>query len=351
MGIGEHIKKASHTFRQSLGRKEEVGSAQSASGDIASESSSSLLQALTGPVGDIGEFYFPPDLIGGICPRVAGKEEEIVWNAAAEACDSERVHVVWQSFGNCIWYLAVRSADLASHINSWCPLAALLPTARDAENLPLCYTYFGEEMAVLMVVTVEELHIFRGTAAVVRAKAERTVRELGDKARTINVDLFRIGQMTPVPWYSASLFEDRARRILSTVSVLASLLIVGMSFLVWLSASMAMIAARHDLASALEHTQVKTMTLLRNAEGLRSSPLREQISKFLNVNDGLLSLNGFLTVYDIKEQTTRWRAIVPPSATADRISAMGGKNIESNDQGVVIGNDAEIEYEASKEKR
>ena len=352
MGIGEHIKQAGLAFRQALDRKGSGGDpAASESGYSLSESSTSMLHALTGSVGDIEDFYFPPDLIGGICPRIAGKEEEIVWNAAAEACDSERVHVVWQGFGSYIWYLAVRSADIASHAHSWCPLAALLPTARDAENLPLCYTYFGEELAVLMVVTTEELHIFRGTAAVVRAKTERTVRELGDKARTINVDLFRIGQMTPVPWYSASLFEDRVRRVLSTVSVLASLLIVGLSFLVWLSASMAMIAARHDLTEAQENTKIKTMNLLREAEGSRSSPLREQIAKFLNVNDGLLSLNGFLTVYEIKERVTRWRAVVPPSATADRISAMGGRNIESNDQGASIGNDAEIEYEANKEKR
>jgi len=76
--------------------------------------------------------------------------------------------------------------------------------------------------------------------------------------------------------------------------------------------------------------------------------LRDQIEKFLNVNDGLLGLNGFLNVYEIKDGKTRWRAQVPPSATADRITAIGGKNIEATDQGVAIGNDAEIIYEAEK---
>jgi hypothetical protein len=332
---------------------EESGAEDSAvqSTDIVSESSSSMVKALIGSVGDLGEnFYFPPELIGGTCPRIAGEEEEIVWHAAAEACDSERVHVVWQTFENRIWYLAVKSADLASHANSWCPLAAVLPAMKGAGTPPVCYTYFGEEIAVLMIVTPDGLQIFRGTGPIVRAKAERTARELGP-APIINLDQDRIDQMVPVPWYSVSLFEDRARRILATISVMASLIVMGISFLIWATSSMTQVASRHQLADALDRTQNKSMELVNMAQGLRSSPLREQIEKFLLVNDSLLSLNGFLNVYEIKDKVTRWRAIVPPSATADRITAMGGKNIEVTPQGVAVGNDAEIQYEKTKEKR
>jgi hypothetical protein len=260
------------------------------------------------------------------------------------------VHVVWRSAGNRIWYLAVRSSDLASHANSWCPLGSLLPTEKDVGDLPILYTYFGDEIAVLMVVGAEELHIFRGTGPVVRAKAERTARELGN-VQTVNIDLYRIGQMTPSPWYSASLFEDRARRILATGSVMVALAIVGLSFVVWLLASMAMISSRHDLTEALGNTRDKSMELMHEAESMRGSPMRGQIERFLNINDGLLSLNGFLNIYEIKDGVIRWRAIVPPSATADRISGIGGKNIETNDQGVAIGNDAEIEFEATAKRK
>jgi hypothetical protein len=358
MAIGEQMKKLQFVGTQALknvlnSNKGEQDPAAPETvikpNENVSESSNDMIRALVGGVDVVGEFYFPPDLIGGTCPRIAGEEEEIVWNAAAEACDTERVHVVWQSVGNRIWYLAVRSSDLATHTDTWCPLATMLPSEKDIADLPICYTYFGEEIAVLMVVGVEELHIFRGTGPVVRAKAERTARELNN-CQIINIDLFRIGQLTAVPWYSASLFEDRARRILAAVSVAASLAIVGLSFLVWLSASLAMISARHESADALDRTQTKSMELMRQAEAMRASPMREQLEKFLNVNDGLISLNGFLNVYEIKDQKTRWRAVVPPSATADRISAIGGKNIEATDQGVAIGNDAEVEYEATRRK-
>src|ERR1700722_3372783 len=59
------------------------------------DTASSLSKTLTGGVGSIGEFHFPSEVVGGCCPRVVGQEEDIVWNAAAEICDTERVHVVW----------------------------------------------------------------------------------------------------------------------------------------------------------------------------------------------------------------------------------------------------------------
>lgn len=359
-GQVEQIKRAARSLKEGLAKSlngapeaSEASALEKKGADTAfSESSTSYMRSLVGPVTDIGDFYFPPDIIGGVCPRVAGEEEAIVWNAAVEACDSERVHVVWQSIGNRIWFLAVKSADLASNPNAWCPLAALLPTTKDMANAPCCYAYYGEEFAVMMVVAPEELRIFRGTGSVIKAKAERVEREYGGKMNAVTIDLFRIGQMTPVPWYSVSLFEDRARRILAAVSVFVSLGIVGFSFLVWLLASMAAVSARHDLAETQERTQTKTLQLMKMAENMRSSPLRERIEKFLGVNEGLLAINGLLNIYSIKDQVIRWKALVPPSVTADRISALGAKNMETTDKGVLIGNDAQIDYEKmSKEKR
>jgi len=349
MDNGEYVKKITLVVKQ--GDKGSSGDGTSSvfgDEDIASESSSSLIRSLVGAVTDVTDFFFPPDVVGGVCPRVVGHEESIVWNAAAESCDSERVHVVWQAVDNLIWYLAVRSSDLASNPSSWCPLASLLTVVKDKSKLPVCYTYYGEEFAILMVITMEELHIFRGTAAVIKAKAERLAREHGGEAGIVTVDPFHIGQMKPIPWYSASLFEDRARRILASISIFASLTILGISFIVWLMASMAAMSAQRDLDAAKERTQQKVLVLLRNAEEMRSSPLREQIKDFLNVNDGLLSMNGLLTVYEIKGKNVRWRAVIPPSTTADRISALGGKTIETTEKGVAIGNDAEIKYEETK---
>jgi hypothetical protein len=309
------------------------------------EATSSLSKILTGAPSHISEAYFPPNVIGGSCPRVVGEEEQIVWNAAAEACDSERIHVVWQVADEKIWFLAVHSSDLSSHPNSWCPFAALLPGMKNAQPSPVCYTYYGDEIATMMTITSDGLQIYRGTNLIVRAKAERTAREHGN-APMIELIPDRISTLTPVPWYSLSLFEDQARRILAAVAMVFSIGITLVAFLVWMAASLALITARHNLEDALLRTEDKTLQLMADAQKIRSSPMRDQIAAFTDLNDGLLDLNGFLEVYDIKAGKARWRALVPSNVTADRINALGGKTIETKTQGTVIGNAAELEYEA-----
>jgi len=310
------------------------------------DSASSLSKVLMGTAGMMGEFYFPSELIGGTCPRIAGEEEEIVWNAAAEACDSERVHVVWQSVENKIWYLAVRSSELASHPNTWCPFAALLPGMKTAAAPPVCYTYYGDESATMMMITSDGLQIYRGTGLVVRAKAERSAREMGD-APIVELVPDKILELNSVPWYSLSLFEDRARRILAAMAVFTALIFAGVSFLVWLTASLSLIAAKNDLTKTLADTESKTLELMRTVERSRSSPMRDQLAAFAALNDGLLTVDGFLQVYEIRDGKARWRAIVPPNVTADRINELGGKNIETTPQGVAIGNAAQIDFEAT----
>ncbi len=325
--------------------------AQVAERDVGAEdSSSSLAKALIGSIGQVEEAYFPPNVIGGSCPRVVGEEEQIVWNAAAEACDSERVHVVWQVADDKIWYLAVHSSDLSSHPNGWCPFAALLPGMKNAMPTPVCYTYYGEEMATMMTVTSDGLQIYRGTNLIVRAKAERTSREHGN-APIIELVQDIILTLAPVPWYSVSLFESHARRILATLSILVSLGITLTAFLVWLLASLSLIASHQDLAEALARTQDKTLQIMVGAQKLRASPMRDQIATFTELNDGLLDLNGFLEVYQIKDGQTRWRALVPSNVTADRINALGGKTIETKTEGTIIGNAAELEFESAQGSR
>lgn len=320
-----------------------VSTALAASG---ADATSSIARALGGPTTLIEEFYFPPDIIGGMCPQVPGAEEETAWNAAAEACDSERVHIVWQSFDSRVWYLAIRSSELASHPHSWCPFSALLPGMKESLTPPVCYTYYGEEIASMMTITEDGLHIYRGTNPIVRAKAERTARELGNAA-IIDLIPDRIVGFAPVPWYSVSLFEERARRVLATASVMLSLALTGLTFFVWLLAGVSLVSSRHNLADALARTEAKTLELMESAQNLRATPVRDELTRFVDLNEGLLDLNGYLEIYAIgKDAKIRWKATVPSNVTADRINALGGKTIDTKANGTVIGNAAEIDFEA-----
>jgi len=302
------------------------------------DSSSSVPRAMTGAVGALADYYFPPDLIGGCCPRIVGEEQEIVWNAAAEAADTERVLVVWQARGDKIWYVAVRASQLSSHPNTWCPFSSLLPGMADALDPPVIYTYYSDEAATMMVLLPDGLQIYRGTSSVIRAKAERASRELGD-AGIVDLIPDRIQKLTPMPWFSLSLFEERARRVLATFSVLGAVTMAAVALMVWFLAAMVSISARIDAATVMERSEARSAELLRLAQNQRASPMREQLGRFADVNDGLLNLNGYLEIYLIEGNRARWRAIVPASTTSDRIKDLEGQTLGTTDLGVIIGSD------------
>lgn len=302
------------------------------------EGQSSFARALVGSLGALGDFYFPSELIGGCCPRVVGEEKDVVWNAAAEAADTERVHVVWQAKGERIWYLAVRSAELSSQANTWCPFASLLPGMKDSADPPTIYTYFSDESATMMTVLSDGLQIHRGTSSVVRAKAERMAREL-DGAPVIELVPDRIEKLTPIPWYSLSLFEDRARRVLASFSILGAVVIAAFAMIVWLTAAMATVSAHADLNEIKQRSESKSLQLLKSVQAQRASPMREQLARFADVNDGLLALNGYLEIYVVQGNKASWRAVLPANVTSDRIKELGGQTLDATPQGVVIGSD------------
>jgi hypothetical protein len=61
----------------------------------------------------------PNELVGGSVPYITGMEEEAVWNAAAQACGTERVHYIYTVENNRCWYLALPSSALASYPHCW----------------------------------------------------------------------------------------------------------------------------------------------------------------------------------------------------------------------------------------
>lgn len=288
----------------------------------------------------LSNYYFPNELIGGVCPRIAGQEREIAWHAATEACDTERVQLIWSVSGDKIWYLAARSAEFASHAHTWCPFASFLPGRADAYPAPVCYAYYSDEIAVLMTVTDDSLQVHRGTSTVVRAKAERVARELG-MAKVVALDPDVIMKIQPAAWHSVTLFEDRLRRMLSTIVVGFGLFFASIAFFIWLFAVIGIMQQHRQLEDIQDRTRQKTMDLMNDVERMRASLLREQVARFAELNEGLVQVGGWMKFYQIKLSKIRWRAAVPPSVTGDKIKELGAKLLTTNDQGVLIGTDSE----------
>ena len=91
--------------------------------------------------------YLPSDLVGGSLPHIPGTEDEAVWNAASQACSTEKVHYCYSVDQNRIWYLACPSSSLASNPDSWCPLGAALPGNSEYWDRQTVYIYEQEGAA------------------------------------------------------------------------------------------------------------------------------------------------------------------------------------------------------------
>lgn len=117
---------------------------------------------------------------------------------------------------------------------------------------------------------------------------------------------------------------------------------------------MTTVSAHADLEVIQERSARTSVNLLKMVQAQRASPMREQLAEFADVNDGLLSLNGFLEVYIIKRNQATWRAIIPPNVTSERIKELGGQTLDSSDdRGVLIGSsrDALMIDKSGKRKR
>jgi len=283
---------------------------------------------------DLVGIHIPAEVVSGTCPRIPGKEEEMVWHAASEACDSERVSFVWSVDQGCVYFIAVRSADLVSAPGTWCPLAALLPGMPDARPGLACYLLEAPEESVLMVVGNGFIRVVRGSLAVMRSKAEREAASLG------GVEIVRLaaimGSLRPVAWRSLGLLDDRARRVAGRALVLSGVSAAVLSVGAWWAAmaSFAVQEARHDLVR--QEAATATARVVEQAAALVSSQARSELGALVGLNQDMIELGGVLERYEIADGQVSWTAVVPPSTTADRIQAMGARTLEVRDGMAVV---------------
>lgn len=288
----------------------------------------------------INTYHFPAEMIGGSCPHVKGEEEALAWNAAAEACASERIHLIWREHDNRVWYLAVRSSDMASHASTWCPFASVLPGCPDARPAPVVYTYYSDEAATLMAVDRDSLRIIRGTSSVIKAKAERLAREMNG-AEIVDLVPDTIITMKAVMWDSLSLLENRARRFFAVASVMSAIVLTLLAVFIWFSASIMQLGYKSELKDLQERTNIAVMQLQQTAQVLRTSEMREQVAAFVRLNESLIGVQGWMKLYLLQGGNLRWWAVVPPNLTSERIQEIGAQTIENSDDGLVIANSKE----------
>lgn len=261
--------------------------------------------------------YLPAELIGGGIPYVPGMEEESVWNAACQACATEKVHYVYTVEDNRVWYLACPSSSLASAPDSWCPLAAALPGNSEYWDKQSVYIYEKDGLASALRWDHEtgRLQIFFGAARTILPR----IQSMEANFITINPQIADI-----VPWQNKQLrSEQLARgtaRILVLSGVLVNLLLLGFMAIQYIAINF-MDRKLEDVSAATEDASMK---LVQKASDLSRNEVLKYTVRVQELLDDLGKIDGTLVRFEVgKGGKLEWEALVPAAYSTGVMSVKG----------------------------
>lgn len=250
--------------------------------------------------------YLPGELIGGSIPHIPGTEDEAVWNAAAQACATEKVHYCYAVEGGRCWYLAIPSAALASNPDSWCPLAAALPGNSEFWDKETVYLYEQEGSAAALRWDPEthRMQVYIGASRTLLPR----IQSMDANFVTINPDIANV-----IPWRNRALRTEKLSRaagrtlLLSGLGLLMAILLVLVLQYGWT------VLLHRDLAKVRQDTDKASNDLMINAYNALQSDTIKHMVKIQELLDTLRTIEGTLVKYEVVKGKTTWVALVPKS--------------------------------------
>lgn len=248
--------------------------------------------------------YLPQELIGGSLPHIPGTEDEAVWNAASQACSTEKVYYCYVVEGKRIWYLACPSHSLSSAPNSWCPLAAALPGNSEYWDKETVYIYEQEGLGSALRWDPEtgRMQVFLGATRTLLPR----IQSMDANFVTINS-----ANATPVPWKNRQLNTEKLSRAAARLILLAGL---GLNVLIFAVLAFQFILANtleRDLAKAHTDTVEASDKLMRSAYNALQSDIIKHFVRVQQLLDELQNINGTLVKYNVENGAVVWEAYVP----------------------------------------
>ena len=254
-------------------------------------------------VSDLSPFL-PQDLVGGSIPQVPGTEDEAVWNAASQACGTERVHYCYTVEGDRCWYLAAPSASFASNPDSWCPLAAALPGNSEYWDKETVYLYEqeGQASALRWDPDTGRMQVFLGAARTLLPR----IQSMDANFVTVNPDVAEI-----VPWRSRSLKTEKLSRATAKALLFAGLIFNLMAGIFLIFQYTITNFVERDLRRVRTDTDKVSTDLMINAyNALQSDTIRHMV-RIQELLDALQKVDGTLVRYEVNKGKVEWESLVP----------------------------------------
>jgi hypothetical protein len=262
------------------------------------------------------EPFLPSELIGGGIPYVPGMEDESVWNAAAQACSTEKVHYVYTVEGDRIWYLACPSTSLASAPDSWCPLSSALPGNSEYWDKQSVYIYEKDGLASALRwdTDTSRLQIFFGAARTILPR----IQSMEANFITINPNIADV-----IPWQSRQLRNEQlaraTARMLVVSGILISVVLLGFLF----SQFIALNFIDRKLETVKEQTETASMVLINEATKLSQNDVLNHTVRLQQLLDDLSQIDGTLVRYEVKGGQLEWEALVTAGYSKGVLSIQG----------------------------
>lgn len=260
--------------------------------------------------------YLPTELVGGSIPQVPGMEEEAVWNAASQACATEKVHYVYTVESGRVWYLACPSSALASSPDSWCPLAAALPGNSEYWDRETVYMYEQEGVASALRWDQEtnRMQIFLGASRTILPR----IQSMEANFVTINPQVAKA-----VPWNNRQLMTERLSRATARM-LLVSGIFVAFALLSVMAGEYIMTAIiDRKLENVRAASDAASNEVLTKAlQSTQSEPLKAMV-RLQELLDDLTKIDGTLVKYEVKGTVLEWEALVPAAYSTGVMTVRG----------------------------
>jgi hypothetical protein len=250
--------------------------------------------------------YLPHEVIGGAVPHIPGSEDEAVWNAASQACGTEKVHYVYSVDGGRLWYLACPSTALASAPDSWCPLAAALPGNSEFWDRETVYLYEQEGVASALRWDPDtgRMQVFLGAARTLLPR----MQSMDANFVTINPELAEV-----VPWKNRMLRTEKLSRAAAMMLLYVGIGINVVLFLFLIFQFILTNTVVHDLDEVKARTDKASQELMIGAyDALQSESIKHMV-RIQEMLAELQKIDGTLVKYNVEGGKVSWEVLLPPA--------------------------------------